>query len=54
MEREDQQKTSDKNKHKFSQKKSDGLDVEFSEELADNNDKQAMARSKAADNRARK
>jgi len=32
--------------------KSDGIDVEFSEELADADDKEAQARSRAADKRA--
>ena len=31
----------------------DGLDVEFSQELADQNDLEAQARSKAADERAK-
>ncbi|WP_339230043.1 YfhD family protein [Oceanobacillus sp. FSL K6-2867] len=34
--------------------KSDGIDVEFSEELADAEDKEAQARSRAADKRAKK
>lgn len=34
--------------------KSDGRDIEFSEELADHEDKEAQARSRAADKRARK
>jgi len=33
--------------------KSDGLDVEFNRELADHEDLEAMARSKAADARAK-
>lgn len=33
--------------------KSDGLDVEFSRALADHDDLEAMARSKAADRRAK-
>ncbi len=33
--------------------KSDGLDVEFSRDLADHDDLEAMARSKAADKRAK-
>lgn len=36
------------------QEKSDGLDVEFSPELADRDDKEAMERSEAADLRAHK
>lgn len=32
---------------------SDGIDVEYSEELADHDDKVAQARSRAADNRAK-
>lgn len=35
-------------------KNSDGLDIEFSKELADKEDLEAQARSKAADHRARK
>ncbi|MFD2044240.1 YfhD family protein [Ornithinibacillus salinisoli] len=34
--------------------KSDGLDIEFSEELADHEDKEAQVRSRAADKRAKK
>lgn len=34
--------------------KSDGLDVEYSEELADVQDREAIARSNAADERAKK
>ncbi|MUK89445.1 YfhD family protein [Ornithinibacillus sp. L9] len=34
--------------------KSDGRDIEFSEELADHNDKEAQARSRAADQRAKR
>ncbi|GEN31549.1 hypothetical protein HNQ35_001959 [Cerasibacillus quisquiliarum] len=34
--------------------KTDGIDVEFSEELADHDDKQAQARSRAADLRRKK
>jgi hypothetical protein len=34
--------------------KSDGVDVEYSEELADVQDREAMARSNAADSRAKK
>ncbi len=33
--------------------KSDGLDVEFDRDLADHDDLEAMARSKAADQRAK-
>jgi len=33
---------------------SDGLDIEFSEELADADDKEALERSEAADRRAKK
>ncbi|OZU88910.1 YfhD family protein [Virgibacillus indicus] len=32
----------------------DGIDVEFAEEFADHNDKQAQARSRAADKRAKR
>lgn len=41
-----------KNKHK--NKASDGIDVEFSQELADQNDMEAQARSDAANKRAKK
>ncbi|SHG54819.1 YfhD family protein [Ornithinibacillus halophilus] len=34
--------------------KTDGIDVEFSEELADHEDHEAQARSRAADKRAKK
>ncbi|CDQ41075.1 MULTISPECIES: YfhD family protein [Virgibacillus] len=34
--------------------KSDGLDVEFSEEFADHEDKEAQARGRHADKRAKK
>lgn len=34
--------------------KSDGRDIEFSEEMADREDKEAQARSRAADKRAKK
>ncbi|CAM4232883.1 YfhD family protein [Lederbergia lenta] len=58
MGRDDRRKARDKNKQKLPQvpknMKSDGMDVEFSTEMADNNDREAMARSKAADNRAKK
>lgn len=33
---------------------SDGLDIEFSEELADTDDKKALERSRQADRRAKK
>ncbi|WP_017472985.1 YfhD family protein [Amphibacillus jilinensis] len=47
----------DKNKHepnnnKINRNKNDGLDIEFSEELADQEDRQAKARADAADKRA--
>ncbi len=52
------QKSRDKNAAKLPQvpknMKSDGIDVEFNRELADHEDLEAMARSKAADERARK
>lgn len=51
-------KTRDKNKAKLPQvpknMKSDGLDVEFDRDLADHDDLEAMARSNAADKRAKK
>ncbi|GAB3797439.1 YfhD family protein [Virgibacillus kimchii] len=34
--------------------KSDGRDIEFAEEFADHEDKEAQARSRAADKRAKK
>lgn len=50
-------KTRDKNKASLPQvpknMKSDGLDVEFSRDLADHEDLEAMARSNAADRRAK-
>ncbi|GLB59867.1 YfhD family protein [Cytobacillus sp. NCCP-133] len=50
-------KTRDRNKGSLPQVpkklKSDGLDVEFDRDLADHDDLEAMARSKAADQRAR-
>ncbi|MCM3707913.1 MULTISPECIES: YfhD family protein [Cytobacillus] len=50
-------KTRDKNKASLPQvpknMKSDGIDVEFNRELADHDDLDAMARSKAADQRAK-
>ncbi|MFD1708294.1 YfhD family protein [Siminovitchia sediminis] len=52
------QKTRDKNKQKLPQvpqtMKSDGRDIEFSEELADRDDMEAMKRSEAADHRAKR
>ncbi len=52
------QKTRDKNKGNLPQvpkdMKSDGRDVEFSRELADQDDLEALARSNAADARAKK
>lgn len=51
------QRSRDKNTAKLPQvpknMKSDGLDVEFNRELADHEDLEAMARSKAADARAK-
>lgn len=51
-------KTRDKNKASLPQvpknMKSDGLDVEFDRDLADYDDLEAMARSNAADRRAKK
>jgi hypothetical protein len=51
-------KTRDKNKASLPQvpknMKSDGRDVEFSRELADQDDLEALARSNAADARAKK
>ncbi|UYZ22938.1 YfhD family protein [Mesobacillus jeotgali] len=51
-------KTRDRNKASLPQvpknMKSDGLDVEFDRDLADHEDLEAMARSKAADERAKK
>ncbi|MCR2821994.1 YfhD family protein [Lederbergia panacisoli] len=58
MGRDDRRSARDKNKQKLPQvpqnMKSDGLDVEFSEELADHDDKVAQERSKAADKRAKR
>ncbi|MBS4179124.1 YfhD family protein [Lederbergia citrea] len=58
MGRDDRSKARDKNKQKLPQvpknMKSDGLDVEFSEEMADQDDREAMARSQAADKRAKR
>jgi hypothetical protein len=52
------QRSRDKNTAKLPQvpqnMKSDGLDVEFDRDLADHEDLEAMARSKAADARAKK
>ncbi len=51
-------KTRDRNKATLPQvpenMKSDGLDVEFDRDLADHEDLEAMARSNAADERAKK
>ena len=38
---------------RFDNQKSDGLDIEFSQELADHDDLEAQHRSKAADERAK-
>ncbi|MCM3124556.1 YfhD family protein [Mesobacillus sp. AQ2] len=50
-------KTRDRNKASLPQvpknMKSDGIDVEFDRDLADHDDLEAMARSKAADQRAK-
>lgn len=58
MGRSRNRKSRDKNKQKLpqvpGQLKSDGQDVEFSQELADQDDMEAMARSHAADKRARR
>ncbi|MFY4776466.1 YfhD family protein [Metabacillus sp. RGM 3146] len=57
MGRGHKQKTRDSNKGSLPQvpknlkKETDGVYEEFSQELADTNDKQAQARSKAADQR---
>ncbi|WP_449539071.1 YfhD family protein [Ferdinandcohnia sp. Marseille-Q9671] len=49
------QKTRDKNNASLPKNmKSDGRDVEFSRELADQDDLEALARSNAADARAKK
>lgn len=58
MGRAHNQKARDKNKQKLPQTPkreiaSDGKDIEFSQELADQNDLEAQARSKAADQRAK-
>ncbi|ESU32396.1 hypothetical protein G3A_11810 [Bacillus sp. 17376] len=51
-------KTRDRNKASLPQvpknMKSDGIDVEFNPELADQADLEALARSRAADGRAKK
>ena len=58
MGRARKQKARDKNKQTLPQvpdaMKTDGRDIEFSRELADNDDLEAMARSKAADKRAKR
>lgn len=58
MGRSRKQKARDKNKSKLPQvpknMKSDGVDVEFSQELADQDDLEAQARSKAAKKRAKR
>ncbi len=58
MGRAHKQKARDKNKAKLSQVpknlKSDGKSIEFSRELADKDDLQALARSAAADKRQQK
>lgn len=52
------QKSRDRNKSSLPQvpqnMKADGIDTEFNRELADSDDLQAAARSKAADKRAKK
>lgn len=57
MGRSQNQKARDKNKQKLpqvpKQLKSDGRDIEFSRELADQDDLEALARSEAADKRAK-
>ncbi|MBD8006673.1 YfhD family protein [Bacillus norwichensis] len=57
MVRSQNQKNHDKNKQKLSQVpkqlKSDGRDIEFSRELADQEDLKALAKSEAADKRAK-
>ncbi|HAQ07396.1 MAG TPA: YfhD family protein [Bacillus bacterium] len=51
-------KTRDRNKASLPQvpknMKSDGLDVEFDRDLADHDDLEALARSRAADGRAKR
>ena len=58
MGRAHKQKTRDKNKSFLPQVpknlKADGLDIEFSRELADQNDLEAAARASAANERQRK
>lgn len=58
MGRDDRRNARDKNKQTLPQvpqnMKSDGQDIEFSEELADQEDMEAMARMEAADRRAKK
>jgi len=57
MEKSKGQRSRDKNKGSLQQvpknMKSDGRDVEFSRELADQDDLEALARSNAAKNRAK-
>ncbi|WP_069201771.1 YfhD family protein [Bacillus niameyensis] len=57
MGRDDRNKKRDKNKQKLPQvpknMKSDGNDVEFSQEIADQHDLEAMRRADAADKRAK-
>ncbi|WP_164670841.1 YfhD family protein [Virgibacillus doumboii] len=54
----DEHKTSRRGRSRLAQtpkkQKSDGRDIEFSEEFADHDDKEAQARSRAADKRAKK
>lgn len=58
MGRDDRRKARDKNKQKLPQvpsnMKSDGLDVEFSQEVADQDDLEAMERAEEADKRAKR
>ncbi|GIN57857.1 hypothetical protein J8TS2_21760 [Lederbergia ruris] len=58
MGRDDRRKARDKNKQKLPQvpqnMKSDGRDVEFSQEVADQDDLEAMRRADDADKRAKK
>lgn len=58
MGRDDRRKARDKNKQKLPQvpknMKSDGQDIEFSQELADQDDLKAMERAAAADKRAKR
>ncbi|MFK4998267.1 YfhD family protein [Bacillus sp. N9] len=53
MGHEDRRNASEQNKQMQQKLKRDGVDVEFSEALADHNDKEAMARMNAADKRAK-